>query len=187
MSAPASRRQQQAQVLRIVRKVHRWTGIALFGIFIFISVTGLLLGWKKNSAGYILPDTQKGTTADAAQWLPLSALQTRATFLIDSIDPSLNPAIDRLDIRPDKGVAKVTFTQHYQEIQLDMATGHLLAYAPRRSDWLEQIHDGSIIDRYAGTSFFKLLYTTLAGLALLTFSITGFWLWYGPKRMREKG
>lgn len=179
-----TRRQQQAHILRIVRKIHRWTGIALFGIFIFISITGLLLGWKKNSNGYILPDTQKGITTDATQWQPLSALQGRAAFLMDSLDSTRDATIDRVDVRPDKGVAKFTFKTHYQELQLDMATGRLLSYAERRSDWLEQIHDGSIVDKYGDVSFFKLLYTTLSGLALLTFSLTGFWLWYGPRRMR---
>ena len=28
-------------------------------------------------------------------------------------------------------------------------------------------------------------YTTTMKLALVTFTITGFWLWYGPKRMRR--
>ena len=30
----------------------------------------------------------------------------------------------------------------------------------------------------------KLVYTSIMGTALLIFTITGFWLWYGPKRYR---
>ena len=50
------------------------------------------------------------------------------------------------------------------------------------------IHDGSILDYYIATSNgqIKLFYTSIMGLALLTFTITGFWLWYGPKRMRKR-
>ncbi|MEJ2005854.1 MAG: hypothetical protein P8X57_13055 [Cyclobacteriaceae bacterium] len=57
----------------------------------------------------------------------------------------------------------------------------------RRSDFIENLHDGSIVDNIANIpgGYFKLFYTTLTGLALLTFTITGFWLWYGPKHMRK--
>jgi hypothetical protein len=34
-------------------------------------------------------------------------------------------------------------------------------------------------------NFFKVLVSSISGLALLIFTITGFWLWYGPKRMRR--
>jgi hypothetical protein len=178
-------RQKQARILRGVRKVHRYMGASLFVIFLFISVTGLLLGWKKNSNGYLLPNTQKGLSSDAKDWLSLASLQERAVFLLDSLNPQLDTQLDRLDIRPDKGIVKFTFDKHYQEIQLDLMTGQLLSYGKRRSDLLEQIHDGSWIDRQLGSGFFKLLYTSVGGLALLLFTITGFWLWYGPKLMRQ--
>ncbi len=63
----------------------------------------------------------------------------------------------------------------------------LLHIERRRSDFIENIHDGSILDYYFDTTgeYIKLVYTTIIGLALLTFTITGFWLWYGPKRMRR--
>lgn len=180
-----TRRQEQAKLLRIVRKIHRWTGASLFVVFLFVSITGLLLGWKKDSKGYLLPDTQKGSSAEARDWLPLVDLQNRALYLIDSLHPELNNSIDRLDVRPGKGIVKFTFTEHYYELQLDLSTGNLLSSGKRRSDLIEHIHDGTIVDRQLGSGFFKLLYTTIAGLALLVFTVTGFWLWYGPKRMRK--
>ncbi len=36
-----------AKTLRIVRKIHRTTGVFLFIFFFIIGITGLLLGWKK--------------------------------------------------------------------------------------------------------------------------------------------
>lgn len=178
-------RQQQARLLRLVRKVHRFMGASLFIIFLFISITGLLLGWKKDSKGYLLPDTQKGISAQADDWLPLAVLQERAVFLLDSVNPSLNTQVDRMDIRPGVGIVKFTFEEHYYEVQLDLTSGELLSYGKRRSDLLEHIHDGSWIDHQIDSNFFKLLYTSIGGLALLLFTITGFWLWYGPKRMRK--
>jgi len=43
-----------------------------------------------------------------------------------------------------------------------------------------------MLDHLTGTSGeqIKLVYTSVMGVALLTFTITGFWLWIGPKRMR---
>ncbi len=92
-----------------------------------------------------------------------------------------------MDIRPDKGSVKFLFTGGYWEVQLDGATGELLHMGVRYSDFIENIHDGTIIDRLLGirSGLFKLVYTNLMGIALLTFTLTGFWLWYGPKRMRR--
>jgi hypothetical protein len=146
------------------------------------------LGWKKHSGGLILPKSYQGTTSDLKDWLPLDSLQTVAlNILRDSLPPGLSEELDRLDIRQDKGIIKFVFTDHFYEIQLDGATGQLLQIAVRRSDYIEKIHDGSLLDYYLGTGNgeIKVVYTTIMGLALLTFTITGFWLWYGPKRMRK--
>ncbi len=186
--AENNQRQQQAKVLRIFRKIHRTTGALLFVFFLFVSITGLLLGWKKHSGGIILPKSAIGTSTDLKEWLPLDSLLNNAcTILHDSVSADLSLELDRIDVRKDKGIVKFVFVNHFWEIQLDGATGELLQIAQRRSDYIEKIHDGSILDFYLGTSNtqIKLVYTTIMGLALLTFTITGFWLWYGPKRMRK--
>jgi len=69
---------------------------------------------------------------------------------------------------------------------LDGATGEVLHVGKRNSDFIEQLHDGSYVDRLLGSDLgaFKLFYTTVMGSALFVFCVTGFWLWYGPKRMR---
>jgi hypothetical protein len=181
------KRKKQAKVLRIFRKVHRTTGALLFIFFFFISISGLLLGWKKNSNGYILPETQKGTTADLKQWLPVDSLHTIAcTTLHSEVSTDLSLEIDRIDMRKEKGSVKFVFVDSFYEIQLDGATGDVLSIGKRRSDFLENIHDGSLVDDYLGSEgYFKLIYTSLMGVSLLIFTITGFWLWYGPKRMRK--
>jgi uncharacterized iron-regulated membrane protein len=182
-------RQQQAKLIRTFRKIHRTTGAFLFIFFFFISLTGLLLGWKKHSGGLILPKSYKGTTTDLSGWLPLDSLhQNACKFLHDSVSADISLELERIDVRKDKGMVKFVFADSFWEVQLDGATGKLLVIARRRSDFIEKIHDGSILDYYFGTTggYIKLVYTSIMGLALLTFTITGFWLWYGPKRMREK-
>ncbi len=183
-----NQRKRQAKILRNFRKVHRMTGALLFFFFLFISITGLLLGWKKHSNGYILATTAKGSTTELTNWLPLETLRENAIKIFkDSISMELSPEIDRIDVRPEKGVLKFTFKNNFYGIQLDGATGRVLKIETRRSDFIEQVHDGSILDRYIGTSNgqVKLFYTSIMGVALLIFTVTGFWLWYGPKRMKR--
>ncbi len=180
-------RQQQAKVLRAVRKIHRTTAIFLFVFFLVVSLSGILLGWKKNSNQYLLPNTHKGTTANLDEWLPIDRLhQIALQTLKDSISNNLSPELERIDIRKQKGIVKFIFEQHHWGIQLDGATGDVLSIGKRRSDFVENVHDGSIVDKILGTKgYFKLFYTSIMGLALLTFVLTGFWLWVGPKRMRS--
>ncbi len=181
-------RQSQVKLLRLTRQLHRWTGISLFLFFFIVGVTGLLLGWKKNSGGLLLAPTQKGTSTELGDWLPLHELRTLAvTYLRDSVSTELSTEVDRIDVRPDKGIVKFTFADHYQGLQLDGATGRLLLVEQRRADFIENIHDGSIVDNWLGLGggTFKLFYTTVMGTALLVFTVTGFWLWYGPRRLRR--
>lgn len=183
------KRQTQAKLLRTFRKIHRTTGALLFVFFFFVAVTGLLLGWKKHSGGAILPKSYKGTSTDLKNWLPLDSLHKNACKILhDSVSADLSFELERIDVRKDKGMVKFVFTDHFWGIQLDGTTGKLLHIERRRSDFIENIHDGSILDYYSGTTGeqIKLVYTSIMGLALLTFTITGFWLWYGPKRMRKR-
>lgn len=179
---------KHVSILRLVRKIHRTTGIFLFIFFFIIAITGFLLGWKKNSNGIILPKSYQGTSIDLKDWLPLDTLQTIAfEILKDSIDSNIDLSLQRIDSRPKKGMVKFVFNNHYWGIQLDASTGELLAITKRRSDFFENIHDGSILDIIFKTKgeIIKLIYTSIMSIALLVFTITGFWLWYGPKFIKR--
>lgn len=181
-------RKKQAKILRSFRKIHRVTGAVLFFFFVIISVSGILLGWKSNSKGLILPDSKHGISTDLKEWIPIDNLHQKACFILhDSIDANLSLELNRIDIRKNKGLVKFVFDHHYWEIQLDGKTGDLLQIASRNSDLIEDIHDGSVLDHWFETSQkqLKLFYTSLMGVTLLLFTVTGFWLWYGPKRMKR--
>lgn len=146
--------------------------------------TGVLLGWKKQAE--LLPPTQKGSSSEAMGWIGLDSIVSLATvFAADSLH--LSAEIDRIDIRPRKGVAKIIFATHFTELQIDCSTGHVLSVAQRHSDFIERIHDGSIADQVLGTGgdYTKLTYTTLVGLGLIFLSISGFWLWFNPIRIKK--
>nr|WP_321354403.1 PepSY-associated TM helix domain-containing protein [uncultured Draconibacterium sp.] len=181
-------RAKQAKLIRNFRKVHRITGVILFVFFLFVSVSGILLTWKKNSGGLILAKTQKGTSAELSEWLPIDSLHSIALHVYhDSISAERVPELDKIDVRQNKGMVKFVFEEGYWGVQLDGATGAVLQIERRWSDLIENIHDGSVLDHWFRTDgVLKLLYSSITGLALLLFSVTGFWLWYGPKRMRKK-
>ncbi|MBB4079484.1 putative iron-regulated membrane protein [Lewinella aquimaris] len=173
-------RQKQARILRQTRRIHRWTGVTLFIFFFVIGITSVLLGWKKD-VDYIMPPTSRGSSTELTEWLPTADLLSMAQVaLTDSLGPTYDPTIDRIDYRPDKGSLKFLFKDHYGEVQLDGTTGQVLSIGIRRADFIEQIHDGSIINDTV-----KLIYSTIMGLATIIFTLSGFWLWYGPKQMRK--
>ena len=181
-------RKQQAKTLRVIRKIHRITGVLLFLFFFIVGLTGILLGWKKHSGNLLLPKTYSGVSKNPYDWLSIDSLQKKAVKLLkDSCGESLSSDLDRIDFRPDKGSVKFIFVDHYWEIQLDATTGQLLNIGRRNSDLIERIHDGSIVDLSFSSNkgLFKVIYTSIMGLALIIFTVTGFWLWYGPKLMRK--
>lgn len=177
-----------AKTTRLYRKIHRYIGSVLFIFFFLISVTGLLLGWKKHSGGLILPKTENGVSSNLKEWLSYDSLNALAIQTLRDSLPDKSSTIDRIDARPEKGIVKFVFRDHYTEIQLDATTGKVLSVNQRTSDIIEQIHDGSILDFAfsTGNGQVKLGYTTVTGLSLLLLTITGFFLWLNPIRMRSQ-
>jgi hypothetical protein len=153
-----------------------------------MAITGLMLGAKKHSGELFQDKTHAGTSVNLKDWLPIDSLYANACKAFrDSISQVLPGEIERIDVRKDKGVVKFIFAKGFWGIQVDGATGDILHIERRRSDFIEMLHDGSLVDHYLGfpSGMFKLIYTLIMGVALLLFTITGFWLWYGPKRMRR--
>lgn len=184
-----TRRKRQAKILKIARKLHRSTGALLFIFFFILACTGLLLGWKKHSGGVILSKSYQGVSTDMKDWLPVDILHQKAlTVARERISPDMSLELQRIDFRPDKGMVKFVFVEDYWGLQLDCTTGELLHIERRHSDFIENVHDGLILDYLTGTDGeqFKLVYTTIMGGALLLFTISGFWLWYGPKQFKKR-
>ncbi len=174
-----------AGATRFYRKLHKWIAVPLFCFLFLIGVTGLLLGWKKHAG--ILPPTEKGATIDPGKWIGLDSIHRIA---VDYAESTLNLSgeIDRIDIRPAKGIAKIVFVNHFRELQIDCTTGEILAVNTRASDFIEKIHDGSILDFWikTGNDPIKVFYTTIVSIGLILLSFSGFWLWYNPIRMRKR-
>ncbi len=171
----------KVKALRLYRVFHRWLGIPLIIFFFIIGITSILLAWKKKAE--LLPPTLK-TSVENGTWILPSEMVQIGEIEIEKL--GLDTEVDRIDIRPDKGIAKITFKTHFTEVQLDGFSGEVLSVSTRHSDWIEKVHDGSIIDYYwTGEEGAKLTYSTLTSLGLILMSISGFYLWYFPKRIRK--
>jgi len=164
--------------LRKYRTWHRLIGTGLGLFVILISITGILLSWKKN-VDLLQPPEQKGISSDLTQWVSVESIVQSATHAVDSV-LGRTIEVDKLDVRPSKGIIKVLFKEGYWEVQVDGTTGKSLSVMQRHTDWIEQVHDGSIIN-----DFVKLTYSNIIGWGILILALSGFWLWYGPKVVKK--
>ncbi len=168
------------QSLRSFRKFHRYTGLLIAVLLLISAVTGILLSLKKD-IDIIQPPTQKGVSKDLATWKSIDELSQLATAAFYKEYPTQEGnEIDRLDVRPSKGIAKVLFEEGNWEVQIDGTSGEVKSIAKRYSDWIESLHDGSII-----SDLFKLFSMNILGIGVLFLISSGVWLWYGPKVVRE--
>src|SRR5688572_28173821 len=142
-------------------------------------VSGLFLQMKKQWT-YVQPPEQRGTGQTPVIGLDaiLASTQTVPELGVRGWDD-----VNRLDVRPGKGVVKVWLNNGY-EVQVDLGTGRVLQTAYRRSDLIESIHDGSF---FAG-DWTKLGLFLPAGLTMLLLWLGGLWMWWVPfiaKRRRR--
>lgn len=113
-------------------------------------------------------------------WLPIEKIGEQAITALKAHSGLQEVSIDRMDVRPAKGIVKVNFEQAYWEVQVDGYNGKILSIAQRHSDWIEQLHDGSIV-----SDSFKLISMHSLGVGLLVLTASGFWLWFGPRKVRK--
>jgi hypothetical protein len=158
------------------RLLHRWGSIIALVPITIILLSGIVLQLKKESA-YIQPPTQRGVGTEPAIGFEriLEVAKSVPEAEIESWED-----VDRLDVRPGKGVIKVRCENGY-EVQIDAATGEILQVAVRRSDLIESIHDGTYFHDH-----FKLWVFLPAGIVLALLVITGLHLFLLPYLARRK-
>ena len=148
-----------------------------------MALTGVLLGLKDILG--LKPRTAKAEVVSLNEWVSLQQINTNAIAYAKA--QQLDTLIDRVDVRIDKGIAKVLFKRHFTELQLAGSTGEILSVRQRGDHFIERIHDGSIVEFYAQqTDTVKMIYSTLVGLGLLALSLSGYFLWAAPKKNPAK-
>lgn len=164
-----------------MRKWHRWGAILIAVPFLLVIGTGLLLQIKKYST-WVQPDTMRGTgkVPEVSFARILEAMQSVPEANVQSWKD-----IDRLDVRPGRGVVKVQAVNCW-EVQVDLKTGEVLQVAYRRSDLIESLHDGSWFHEHV-----KLWVFLPVAIVVLGLWLTGVYLFFLPvwvkyQRRREE-
>lgn len=166
-----------ARKTRQWRRIHRYLSLSLAILLLISAITGLLLGWKKES-DLIQPPTLKGTTSNMSEWKSMHQLDSIATKTLEQY--KLSTTLDRVDVRPGKGIVKFQYVPGHWEVQIDAASGEVLSVEKRYSDLIEQIHDGSII-----SDGVKIVSMNVLGLGVSVMIISGFFLWFVPRKIRK--
>lgn len=163
------------------RKIHYWASAIIALPALILLSSGLLLQTKKHWS-WVQPVEHRGTGRSPAIDFPqlLEAVRAHPEHDVESWD-----AVNRIDVRPGRGVAKVWLHSGY-EVQVDLGTGRVLHSAYRRSDFIEAIHDGSIF----GGDWTKLGLFLPTGAVLVLLWGTGVWMWWvtyaGKRRVRAR-
>ena len=168
---------------RLYRKLHRNVGIIFIGFFLLISISGFLLGLKDELG--LKPETKSTNSINLSSWISIQSLDSIArTFAGGEL--KIDPEIDRIDIRPDKGIAKILFKNNFQELQLDLESGEILSVEKRADNFIERLHDGSIIDFYfTESNISTITYVSIISLSLVFMIYSGYLLWANPSKIKR--
>lgn len=169
-------RPKKSRAPKLTRRLHRVGALVSALPLLVVIVSGILLQLKKEWS-WIQPPTERGSTqALALSWdQVLEGARTAEEAGIESWDD-----IDRIDVRPSKGMLKVRAKNRW-EVQLDAANGDVLSVTYRRSDLIEQIHDGS----FFGDPAKLWVFLPVAGI-LLGLWMSGVYLWLLPHLVRRR-
>ncbi len=160
------------------RKLHRWGAIVCTIPLLLVIASGLLLQIKKQIE-WVQPPTRQGASANETPRQSWSEI-LEITRAVETAEVAGWKDIDRLDVRPEKGVVKVRCKNRW-ELQIDLQSGDVLSSTYRRSDLIESLHDGSFFTESAKAWIFL-----PNGIILIGLWGTGVWLWYLPLRNRRK-
>ena len=137
--------------------------------------SGIMLQLKKQS-NWIQPNVEVTSSSKPTMLQSyLDAVSTVKEANISSWDD-----IERIDIRPDKGIAKIKSKNNW-EIQIDIETSEIYSINYRISDIIESIHDGSFFSEVVKYGWFL-----PSGILLLTLSLTGIYMFFIPILKRRK-
>lgn len=151
---------------KINRKIHFRAAIIIALPLLVVIGSGLLLQVKKQ-VPWVQPATMKGV--ENTPYLMFKEILSIAETAPHAGIKGWR-SIDRLDVRPKKGVVKVHANNGW-EVQIDNHNGTILAVEKRRSDIIEAIHDGSWFHEHA-----KLWVFLPAAVVLFFMWVTGIYL-----------
>lgn len=154
----------------LTRKFHYWAAMVAALPLVVVIATGLLLQLKKQ-LHWVQPPEKRGVSKEPTLALARVLEVCRS---VPEAEVTSWADIDRVDVRPSRGLIKVT-TVNGWEVQIDAQSGEVLQVAYRRSDVIEAMHDGSWFHPWA-----KLWVFLPAAVLLLLLWGTGVYLFWLP-------
>jgi CubicO group peptidase (beta-lactamase class C family) len=160
----------------VSRRLHRWGAVIIGLPFLVVIGSGILLQIKKQ-VPWIQPAEQRTSVhAPEVSWSAVMAsMQAHPEAGVGSWDD-----VERVDVRPAKGILKV-ITKSRWELQLALDDGRVLQSAYRRSDLIEQLHDGSFFGDPV-----KLWIFLPSGIIVFGLWLSGLYLFVLPILTRRK-
>lgn len=156
---------------------HLWLGVVFMLALTAISITGILLNHKRGLG--LMPDVAHAPTGGFGDALPLARLAEIALAAVRDGDSANLQRVDRMDIRPRDGFAKVRLRDAAStEVTIDLTSGRVLHVGPRGDVFLEKLHSGEIFGSQG------VLLSDAAAIALVITLVTGIWLWIHPRLRR---
>ncbi|MED1466857.1 PepSY-associated TM helix domain-containing protein [Bacillus salipaludis] len=159
------------------RKIHKWSGLILSVVFMFVAVTGLLLVYMIPLG--VADDLRTGKEASPSQSIPMDKVVSIATSQglpgVTSVED-----IFRIEYRPGLNVYQVRFNNS-QDVQIDASTGKVLSTNPDYSTFIITLHDGSFFGNW-----YRYSALTFAGLSLILLSFSGYYMVGFPLYKRLK-
>jgi hypothetical protein len=150
---------------------HVWVGVVATALLVVIAVTGILLNHKSTLG--LMPEAP-ASEAGLAGALSLEEIVRTAEGAVGARVAAAG--VDRMDVRPDKGFAKVRFSDRVvTEVTVALRSGEVLQVGERNDVFLEKLHSGEIF----GDGWILLSDGVAVGLLLLL--VTGAWMWLYPR------
>jgi uncharacterized iron-regulated membrane protein len=159
------------------RRTHAWISMCFAVPLVVVIITGILLQLKKQLP-FVQPIERAGVTHEP--------VATPAQYLEAINRGKLDGAVtwkdvQRVDIRPSKGIAKVILKSDV-EYQVDLGSGNVLQRELRMSDFIESLHDGSF---FAG-DISKLGVFLPAAIGLLVLWVSGIYMFWLPIIVKQR-
>ena len=153
-------------------QIHVWIGITATALILVIAITGVMLNHKQLFG--FQPDPPDALRIGLEGAMPMHELVSAAESAAGQ--QAAAAGVDRLDVRPDKGIMKVRFDDRLAtEVTVAIHTGEVLSNGPRDDVFLEKLHSGEIF----GDNWVLLSDAVAIGFVVLL--LTGFWMWLYPR------
>lgn len=145
--------------------------------FVELSVSGIIAGFNSEPR-YELPEILTAKrVVNPENYLPMDTLiSVGTTVLSTNVDKKTDFTLDHIEIYDKKGMVVLLFKNNPYVVQIEGETGRVLKLSKKTMALPHAVHSAEWFDKLLGTKgVFSMIYTTLMGMIVLSFSLFGIW------------